>query len=124
MRQRAVIAVALACGPRLMICDQLTTGLDITSSLASSATAAWARPSSPSTSASLYGSRIVMKDGEIVESGTPEALFHAPRNEYSRKLVDAPPRPEASTRSLLPPRCGDPSAPTSRASDGSSRCSA
>ena len=35
---------------------------------------------------------LVMRAGEVVERGTPEAIFHSPQHEYTRKLLDAIPR--------------------------------
>ena len=35
---------------------------------------------------------LVMRSGEVVERGTPEAIFRSPQHEYTRKLLDAIPR--------------------------------
>jgi len=52
--------------------------------------------------ASQYCDRImVMKDGEIVEEGIPSKLFTKPSHPYTRKLVNATPRPDDSVRCLL-----------------------
>lgn len=113
MCQRVVIAIALACDPRLLIADEPTTGLDITTQkavmdLVGELTAARGMSMILITHdlglAARYCDRIlVMKDGEIVETGTPDTLFSHPKHDYTRKLVDATPRIGASIRSLLPP---------------------
>ncbi|MEM6634719.1 MAG: ABC transporter ATP-binding protein [Pseudomonadota bacterium] len=113
MCQRVVIAIALACNPRLLIADEPTTGLDITTQkavmdLVGELTAERGMSMILITHdlglASQYCDRIVvMKDGEIVEAGAPRALFTDPQHAYTRKLVDATPRIGASIRALLPP---------------------
>ncbi|MEM1078328.1 MAG: ABC transporter ATP-binding protein [Pseudomonadota bacterium] len=113
MCQRVVIAIALACDPQLLIADEPTTGLDITTQKAVMDLVAELTRSRDMTGilithdlglASQYCDRIVvMKDGAIVEEGAPQRLFTAPRHAYTRKLVDATPRLGASIRGLLPP---------------------
>ncbi|MEO9529603.1 ABC transporter ATP-binding protein [Roseibium sp.] len=112
MCQRIVIALALACDPKLLIADEPTTGLDITTQktvmdLIADLIAERGMSAIVITHdlglAAQYCDRIaVMKDGEVVEEGSAERLFSAPRNAYTRKLVDATPRAGASVRSLLP----------------------
>lgn len=119
--QRIVIAIALACDPRLLIADEPTTGLDITTQkavmdLVSGLIRARKMSSILITHdlglASQYCDRImVMKDGEIIEQGDPQELFSNPRHSYSRKLVDATPREGESIRSLLPPEDRKPRLP-------------
>ncbi|MEI4472178.1 ABC transporter ATP-binding protein [Frigidibacter sp. MR17.24] len=121
MCQRVVIAIALACDPRLLICDEPTTGLDITTQkavmdLVDELVRDRAMSSILITHdlglASQYCDRIVvMKDGEIVEEGAPARLFTAPAHAYTRKLVDATPRVGASLRSLLPEEARTPLPP-------------
>lgn len=113
MCQRVVIAIALACDPKLLIADEPTTGLDITTQkavmdLVGDLTAARGMGMIVITHdlglASQYCDRIVvMKDGLIVEEGAPDRLFTRPEHPYTRKLVDATPRIGASIRGLLPP---------------------
>ena len=112
MCQRVVFAIALACGPRLLIADEPTTGLDITTQkavmdLVRDLTHERGMSSILITHdlglAAEYCDRLaVMKDGQIVETGPAAALFADPRHPYTRKLVDATPRPGASLRDLLP----------------------
>ena len=113
MCQRIVCAIALACDPRLLIADEPTTGLDITTQkavmeLVRDLIRARGMSSILITHdlglAAQYCDRItVMKDGKIVEQGDPAQIFSAPQHPYSRKLVDATPRAGESIRSLLPP---------------------
>ncbi len=112
MCQRIVIAIALACDPKLLIADEPTTGLDITTQkvvmdLVDDLVRARGMSSILITHdlglASDYCDRIVvMKDGVIVEEGPPQELFSNPQHPYTRKLVDATPRRNATIRSLLP----------------------
>jgi len=113
MCQRIVIAIALACDPQLLIADEPTTGLDITTQkavmdLVSDLTRARGMGMILITHdlglASQYCDRIVvMKDGQIVEEGDPKRLFTDPKHAYTRGLVDATPRIGATIRGLLPP---------------------
>jgi len=112
MCQRVVCAIALACDPKLMIMDEPTTGLDITTQkavmdLVDELVTARGMSSILITHdlglASEYCDRIVvMKDGEIVEEGEPKVLLSSPRHGYTRKLVDATPRRGVEIRQLLP----------------------
>lgn len=121
MCQRIVIAIALACDPRLLIADEPTTGLDITTQkavmdLVSELIRAREMSSILITHdlglAAQYCDRImVMKDGGIVEQGDPVELFSNPQHSYTRKLVDATPREGETIRSLLPPEDRKPELP-------------
>jgi peptide/nickel transport system ATP-binding protein len=113
MCQRIVIAIALACDPRLLIADEPTTGLDITTQKAVMDLVRDLIRARDMSSilithdlglAAQYCDRImVMKDGEIVEQGDPAEMFGNPQHSYTRRLVDATPRVGESIRSLLPP---------------------
>lgn len=112
MCQRIVIALALACRPRLLIADEPTTGLDVTTQkTVMELVAELTRERGMSTIlithdlglASAYCDRIlVMKDGVIVESGTTDTLFARPEHAYTRKLIRATPRIDSDIRDLLP----------------------
>ncbi|WP_223423536.1 dipeptide ABC transporter ATP-binding protein [Tateyamaria pelophila] len=114
MCQRIVCAIALACDPRLLIADEPTTGLDITTQKAvMDLVRDLIRERDMSSIlithdlglAAQYCDRIlVMKDGVIVEQGDPAQIFSDPQHPYSRKLVDATPRAGTDVRSLLPPQ--------------------
>ncbi|MBX2854338.1 MAG: ABC transporter ATP-binding protein [Rhodobacteraceae bacterium] len=121
MCQRIVCAIALACNPRILIADEPTTGLDITTQkavmdLVRDLIRARGMSSILITHdlglAAQYCDRIVvMKDGEIVEQGDPASLFSTPQHVYSRKLVDATPRAGETIRNLLPPEDRSPMLP-------------
>ena len=114
MCQRIVCAIALACDPRLLIADEPTTGLDITTQKAVMDLVRDLIRARDMSSilithdlglAAQYCDRIlVMKDGIIVEQGDPVQIFSTPQHPYSRKLVDATPRAGESVRNLLPPQ--------------------
>ncbi len=121
MCQRVVCAIALACDPKLLIADEPTTGLDITTQKAvMDLVRELIRDRGMSSLlithdlglAAQYCDRImVMKDGQIVEQGDPVQIFSAPHHAYTRKLVDATPREGETIRSLLPPEDRTPTLP-------------
>ncbi len=112
MCQRVVIALALACRPQLLIADEPTTGLDVTTQkTVMDLIVELTRERGMSTIlithdlglAATYCDRIVvMEKGRVVESATSKAIFTAPSHPYTRKLMRATPRPGASLRDLLP----------------------
>ncbi len=112
MCQRIVIALALACKPRLLIADEPTTGLDVTTQKAvMELIVALTRESAMSTIlithdlglAATYCDRVVvMQKGSVVEEAPSRAIFSAPTHAYTRKLMRATPRPGAGLRDLLP----------------------
>jgi peptide/nickel transport system ATP-binding protein len=101
MCQRVMIAMALACSPQLLIADEPTTGLDITTQavimdliaeLAASQKMATLLITHDLGLASEYCDRIgVMHAGHIVETAPTAALFAAPRHPYTAKLIAATP---------------------------------
>ena len=113
MCQRIVIAIALACDPKLMIADEPTTGLDITTQKAvmdlmrelirERGMASIVITHDLGLAAEYCDRLAVMKDGRIVEAGASATLFANPQHAYTRKLVDATPRPGVAIRDLLPP---------------------
>ncbi len=101
-RQRVMIAMALANGPKLLIADEPTTALDVT---IQAQILDLLRKLKDDEGMSLlfithdlgivrrFADRVcVMKDGEIVESGPTEAVFSAPKHEYTRRLLAAEPK--------------------------------
>ncbi|MFC7608284.1 ATP-binding cassette domain-containing protein [Teichococcus aestuarii] len=112
MCQRVVIALALACRPRLLIADEPTTGLDVTTQKAvMDLVTELTRERGMSTLlithdlglASAYCDRVaVMQQGEVVENADAIAIFRAPAHAYTRRLMRATPRPGAGLRDLLP----------------------
>ena len=113
MCQRVVIAVALACDPQLLIADEPTTGLDVTTQKAVMDLADELRRQSNLSMllithdlglAATYCDRIVvMEKGRIVETAAARTLFDDPQHPYTQRLIAAMPRRSASLRDLLPP---------------------
>ena len=114
MCQRIVIAIALACRPQLLIADEPTTGLDVTTQKAiMDLVVDLARERNMGALlithdlglASAYCDRIVvMQDGEIVDQGPTDALFANPGHPYTERLIRATPRPNSKLRDLLTDR--------------------
>src|SRR4051794_39938112 len=112
MCQRVVIALALACRPKLLIADEPTTGLDVTTQKAvMDLIVELTRERGMSTIlithdlglAATYCDRVVvMEKGEVVESAPAAEIFSAPKHPYTRKLMRATPRPGIALRDLLP----------------------
>ena len=107
MRQRVMIAAALACSPELLIADEPTTALDVTVQAQILELLRKIRKERNLTVVlvshdlgvigSVCDRIIVMKDGRIVETGTTEEILTAPKAEYTRNLIRSQP-------SLLPDR--------------------
>jgi peptide/nickel transport system ATP-binding protein len=112
MCQRVVIALALACGPRLLIADEPTTGLDVTTQKAvMDLVVELTKARSMSTIlithdlglAAAYCDRVmVMEKGRVVETAPSADIFAKPEHPYTRKLMRATPRIGVSLRDLLP----------------------
>jgi len=102
MRQRVMIAIALACNPTLLIADEPTTALDVTIQaqilsllveLKRSRGMSMALITHDMGAVAGVADRVaVMRDGGVVEVGTVNAVFRAPRHEYTRALLAAVPR--------------------------------
>lgn len=114
MCQRVVIAIALACRPQLLIADEPTTGLDVTTQKAiMDLVVDLARERNMGALlithdlglASAYCDRIVvMQDGEVVDQGTTDSLFANPGHPYTERLIRATPRPDSRLTDLLTDR--------------------
>jgi len=108
--QRVMIALALACDPQLLIADEPTTGLDVTTQAAVMALVSeLARARGMATVlithdlalASEYCDRIVvMHAGHVVEEAPTAELFQAPRHPYTAQLIASTPTPEKSVDGL------------------------
>jgi peptide/nickel transport system ATP-binding protein len=112
MCQRVVIALALACNPRLLIADEPTTGLDVTTQKAvMDLIVELTKRRGMSTVlithdlglAAAYCDRVVvMEKGRVVETALSADIFAKPQHAYTRKLMRATPRLGVSLRDLLP----------------------
>ncbi len=112
MCQRVVIALALACNPQLLIADEPTTGLDVTTQKAvMDLVVELTRKRGMSTIlithdlglAAAYCDRVVvMEKGRVVETAKSADIFANPEHAYTRKLMRATPRLGVSLRDLLP----------------------
>ncbi|WP_374019209.1 ABC transporter ATP-binding protein [Paenibacillus thiaminolyticus] len=102
MRQRVMIAIALACRPALLIADEPTTALDVTIQAQilnvmkhmqqQLGTSIILITHDLGVVAGMCDRVVVMKDGAVVETGTTEEIFARPQHAYTRKLLGALPR--------------------------------
>jgi oligopeptide/dipeptide ABC transporter ATP-binding protein len=112
MRQRVMIAIALACDPKLLIADEATTALDVTTQaqvmdllldLQQQLDMGLVMISHDMGLAATYAQRVmVMYAGSAVEQAATEELFAHVRMPYTRVLLDAIPRLELPPHSPLP----------------------
>ena len=101
MRQRVMIAMAIILHPDLVVCDEPTTALDV--SVQTQIIALLKEINQKEKNSMLFITHdlnlarrlcnrvIVMKDGEIVESGDVEDIFSNPKQEYTKMLISAVP---------------------------------
>ena len=102
MRQRAMIAIALACEPQLLIADEPTTALDVTTQAnildlirdlqQDSGMAVLFITHDLGVVAEIADDVVVMYLGRDVESGGVDAIFHDPKHPYTRALLQSIPR--------------------------------
>ena len=102
MRQRAMIAMALACRPALLIADEPTTALDVTIQAQildliktlqrEIGMAVLFITHDMGVVAEMADRVVVMFRGEKVEEGSVDEIFHAPQHPYTKALLDAVPR--------------------------------
>ncbi|MEI4469956.1 ABC transporter ATP-binding protein [Frigidibacter sp. MR17.24] len=102
MRQRVVIAMAMACEPKLLICDEPTTALDVTIQAEilmlidrlkrEKGTAVMFITHDMSVVAQMADRVVVMYRGNKVEEGPVQQIFDAPEHPYTKALLAAVPR--------------------------------
>ena len=118
MRQRVMIAIALACDPKLIIADEPTTALDVTiqaqilelmKRLTRQFHVALVIITHNLGVVARYANRVnVMYAGRIVESGSAHAIYHDPRHPYTMALLKSVPRLDRPRQMRLDPVDGQP----------------
>ena len=118
MRQRVMIAMALACEPDILIADEPTTALDVTIQAQilelmkelqqESGMAIIMITHDLGVIASLCDEVIVMYGGRIAERGTADAIFYTPKHEYTKGLIRSIPNMDADEKNPLIPITGTP----------------
>jgi peptide/nickel transport system ATP-binding protein len=112
LRQRAMISVALSCGPRLLIADEPTTALDVTTQAqildllrklqAEKGMAIMLITHNLGVVAEMADDVVVMYLGRVVEAGPVDAIFHHPLHPYTRALLKSIPGIDSTPRVRLP----------------------
>jgi oligopeptide transport system ATP-binding protein len=118
MRQRVMIAIAIACEPRLIIADEPTTALDVTiqaqilelmKELTRRLGVALIIITHNLGVVARYANRVnVMYAGRIVEAGSARAIYRAPQHPYTMALLRSVPRLDVPRRARLDPVDGQP----------------
>ncbi|NGQ94651.1 ABC transporter ATP-binding protein [Brevibacillus sp. SYP-B805] len=118
MRQRAMIAIALACQPQLLIADEPTTALDVTIQAQilelmkelqkKLGTSIILITHDLGVVADMCERVIVMYAGKVVESGTVDEIFYNPQHPYTKGLLRSVPRLDQNRNEPLTPIYGTP----------------
>jgi peptide/nickel transport system ATP-binding protein len=116
LRQRAMIAMALSCEPTLLIADEPTTALDVTTQTQilelmrqlqqEDGMAIMLITHDLGVIAEMATDVVVMYLGRVVEQAPVDAIFHDPRHPYTRALLRSIPRIRSKTRERLTPITG------------------
>jgi peptide/nickel transport system ATP-binding protein len=116
LRQRAMIAMALSCRPTLLIADEPTTALDVTTQTQilelmrqlqkEDGMAIMLITHDLGVVAEMATDVAVMYLGRVVEQAPVDAIFHDPRHPYTRALLRSIPRIRSKTRERLTPIAG------------------
>ena len=116
LRQRAMIAMALSCSPTLLIADEPTTALDVTTQTQilellrqlqqEDGMAIMLITHDLGVIAEMATDVAVMYLGRVVEQAPVDAIFHAPKHPYTRALLRSIPRMRAWSRERLTPIAG------------------
>ena len=117
LRQRAMIAMALSCKPRLLVADEPTTAIDVTTQAQVLAllrdlqhkhgTAIIFITHDLGVIAQMANDVVVMYLGRVVEQGPVDAIFHAPKHPYTRALLRSIPSIVGETHVDLPTIAGN-----------------
>jgi oligopeptide transport system ATP-binding protein len=112
MRQRVMIAMALACEPDILIADEPTTALDVTIQAQilelmqdlqkKMGMAIIMVTHDLGVIADMCDEIIVMYGGRVCERGTAEDIFYRPAHEYTKGLLRSVPKPDGSKERLVP----------------------
>ena len=112
LRQRAMIAVALSCDPRLLIADEPTTALDVTTQAQildllrkiqrERGMAVMLITHNLGVIAEMADDVVVMYLGRVVEQGNVDDIFHDPKHPYTKALLQSIPSIDSVPRVKLP----------------------
>ena len=112
LRQRAMIAVALSCDPRLLIADEPTTALDVTTQAQildllrklqdERGMAIMLITHNLGVVAEMADDVVVMYLGRVVEQGSVDDIFHDPKHPYTKALLQSIPSIESVPKQKLP----------------------
>jgi oligopeptide transport system ATP-binding protein len=118
MRQRAMIAIALACSPQLLIADEPTTALDVTIQAQildlmrdlqkKTGTSIILITHDLGVVAKMCDRVIVMYAGKVIETGTVDEIFYNPQHPYTKGLLRSVPRLDLNRDEPLTPIYGTP----------------
>lgn len=118
MRQRTMIAIALACNPNLLIADEPTTALDVTIQAQilelmkdiqkKMGTSIILITHDLGVVADMCDRIVVMYAGKVVETGTLDEIFYRPQHPYTKGLLKSVPRLDTNKNEALTPIFGTP----------------